>query len=267
MRAERRPLLAVLGLALVCVAGNAHVPAALGRGFGLSGVFCDSCPDPVLNTFGVEFRNGELWTMTPDGTLTRLSGCVPVQVISVQGFRGVASGLGWDSKRDQFIVPDAKLEEIAVIDLRGTVLREFPAPGTGAIGSAYDPTRDSYWVTDFDTDSLYELDPLTGARRAVFYLPRHSRVAGAAYDASLDAILYETRTLPAMAYATSCVSGAIVDSFPLPYTGFNGWEDNTIGPNGAYWAHSHEYEATYCIERQSTPVRRSSWGALKQHYR
>ena len=273
MRADRRTSLrlsatiAALTVTLVCIAGSVHVPTATGHGFGLNGAFCDSCADPVLNTFGVEFRNGDLWTMTQDGTLTRLSGCVPVQVLSVQGFRGFATGLGWDSRRDQFIVTDAKLEEIAVIDLRGNVVREFPAPGTGSIGAAYDPTRDSYWVTDFETDSLYQLDPLTGERRAVYYLPRHSRVSGAAYDATTDAILYQTRSLPAMGYATSCVSGALMDSFPLPYTGFNGWEDNTIGPHGTYWAHDYEHQRTYCLDRQMTPVRRSTWGALKQRYR
>jgi hypothetical protein len=266
-RRGRRVATAALALALVAIAGNAHVPAATGRGFGIETAFCDSCDDAVINTFGVEFRNGDLWTMAQDGTITRLDHCTPVQVISVQGFRGFATGFGWDSKRDQFIVADAQLEEISVIDMRGDILREFPAPNTGAIGAAYDPTRDSYWITDYDVDSLYQVDPLTGARGAAFYLPRHSRVAGAAYDAQLDAIVYQTRTLPAMAYATSCVTGAIVDSFPIPYTGFNGWEDNAIGPNGSYWAHDYELQGTYCIERISTPVIRSTWGALKQRFR
>ena len=267
-RTRRAPRFAIaaLALALACVAGNLRVPIATGRGFAL-GAYCDSCPDPVLNTFGVEFRNGDLWTMSYDGTLTRMSGCTPVQVLSVQGFRGVASGLGWDSKRDEFIVTDAKLEEVAAIDMRGNVVREFPAPGTGSIGAAYDPTRDSYWITDFETDSLYELDPLTGERRTVFYLPRHTRVAGAAYDPSLDAILYQIRVLDTKAFAISCATGAIVDSFPIPYTGLNGWEDNTMGPNGTFWAHDYEYQTTYCLVRHMTPVLRNSWGALKQRFR
>ena len=263
----RRRGLALLAAVLVFVLGNARAPGVAGRGFVVAGVYCDTCPDPVVNTFGVEFRNGELWTMSLDGTLTRLSGCQPVQVLSVQGFRGVASGLGWDSRRDQFIVTDAEREEIAVIDLHGNVVREFPAPGTGSIGAVYDPTRDRYWVTDFETDSLYALDPITGVRDAVYYLTRHARVAGAAYDAAQDAIVYQTRVLATMGYAVSCATGAVIDSFPLPYTGFNGWEDNAIAPDGALWAHNFEHAATYCLDHQSVPVRHMTWGALKQRYR
>ena len=51
----------------------------------------DSCADPVINTFGLEFRNDQLWTMTQDGTLTRLSNCQPVQVISVQAVLAVVT--------------------------------------------------------------------------------------------------------------------------------------------------------------------------------
>ena len=227
----------------------------------------DSCSDPVLNTFGLEFRNDQLWTMTQDGTLTRLSNCLPVQVISVQGFRGVATGLGWDRQRDQFVVTDAKLEEIAVIDLRGNVVREFPAPGTGSIGAAYDPTRDAYWITDFETDSLYALDAMTGTRVATFHLEHSHRIAGAAYDATRDAILYQDRIAHGQCYTISCSSGAVLDSFPVPDTGLNGWEDNAIAPDGKLWIHNFEYQMSFAFGSATTPVIHESWGALKRRFR
>src|SRR5207249_2135101 len=110
-----RMLAAALVLALAALAGSARAPGASGRGWATFGAFCDSCPDPVVNTFGVEFRRGELWSLAQDGTLTRLSACQPVQVIAVQDFRGLASGLGWDSKRDQFVVADALLDTLYVV--------------------------------------------------------------------------------------------------------------------------------------------------------
>src|SRR5262249_28328334 len=111
--------------------------------------------------------------------------------ISVQGFRGVATSLGYDSKRDQFIVPDAKLEQIQIIDLLGQVVRWFPAPGTGTTGATYDSTRDAIWITDFETDSLYCVSPLDGSRIAGYPLPEATYSAGAAYDRVLDAVYYE----------------------------------------------------------------------------
>src|SRR5437773_11459593 len=66
--------------------GGLTSPASPARSFGAAGVFCDSCPDPLINTFGVEFRHGEMWTLAADGTLTRLDGCVPSLSVSVQGF-------------------------------------------------------------------------------------------------------------------------------------------------------------------------------------
>ena len=256
------PLLLILGwLGTLPIAGSASRLDHPGPEIS------DSCPDPVLNTFGIEFRHGQLWTMAQDGTLTRLSNCQPVQVISVQGFRGVAAGLGWDARRDQFVVTDPKLEQIAVIDLQGNVVREFPAPGSGSIGAAYDSTRDAYWVTDFETRMLYALDAMTGARLATLPLDHAHRIAGAAYDYARDAILYQDRVGHGQCYTVSCVSGAVLDSFPIPDTGLNGWEDNALAPDGKLWIHNFENHMSFAFGGVTTPTVRMSWGALKQRYR
>jgi hypothetical protein len=272
MRAEphaqaNRLGLAVLAAAVTLAAGNVTLPRAADRGFGAAGIYCDSCPDPVVYVFGVEFRHNDLWAMGYDATLTRLSNCQPVEVFSVQGFRGVASGLAWDRRRDLFVLADAKLDMLEVIDLHGNVLREFPTPGTGPIGVAYDSTRDVYWITDFETHSLDALDATTGTSIASFHLTRAVRIAGAAYDAVHDAIVYEDRILDAKGYLVSCTSGAVLDSFPLPFAGNNGWEDNTFAPNGSLWIHARDLGKTYCIDRSVTPTRRKTWGGLKLLYR
>ena len=268
--ARRRDLrvaaLVTFGLAAVMVS-VLQTPAAPERSYAVAGTYCDSCPDPVIHTFGVEFRHNELWTLAADGTVTRLDACQPAQVFSVQGFRGMATGLGWDSRRDQFIVIDALLDSVMVVDMRGTVLRVFPSPGSGPVGAAYDTTRDAIWITDFETDSLYAIAATNGARIAAFRLPAGVRVAGAAYDRSLDAIIYQARVLDAMGHIASCTTGALLGSFPLPYTGINGWEDNAIAPNGALWIHDFEEEKIYCINRATTATHLSSWGGLKLRYR
>jgi streptogramin lyase len=230
------------------------------------GTYCDSCPDPLVNTFGVEFRKGQMWVMSFEGTLSRLNGCQIVQNVSVQGFRGVATSLGYDSHRDQFIVADAKLEQIDIIDMLGQVVRSFPAPGSGTTGATYDSTRDAIWITDFETDSLYAIAALDGARIASYKLPAATYSAGAAYDRVMDAVYYEDRTANARCYYVSCMNGQLLGSFPLAY-GFLAWEDNALAPDGSLWIHNYAAGQLYCVDRSTTPARRTSWGELKNKYR
>lgn len=217
------------------------------RAAGVPTAFCDSCPDPMIDVFGIEFRRGELWTVGFDGTLSRLVGCRTVQVAAVQGFRGFATGLGYDSRRDQFVVVDALFDTVFVVDLRGVVRRQYAAPGSGCVGAAYDSTRDAYWFTDFETDSMYAVDAVSGARVAAFKLPVGTRSAGAVYDPVRDAILYEDRVFDTHLYVASCTTGALLASYPLPFTGVNGWEDNTLAPDGSVWIHDFEEQKSYCF--------------------
>lgn len=266
-----------LGVCLACaglagVAAGPAMPAPLRRapaGPALlsPGAVLDSCFAPVNRTFGVEFRRDELWTSAYDGTLTRIENCVPVQVISVNGFRGLATGLGWDSRRDLFVVTDAELEIVYVVDLAGDVVRSYPAPGTGSIGAAYDSTRDVYWITDFETDSLYALNPLDGGRAAAFALPAGTRCSGAAYDPALDAIYYNDRVAVPMCYYVSASTGELLGQFELPYAALFTWQDNGLAADGTLWIHHFERDRIYGIERQVTEARRVTWGGLKLRYR
>ena len=265
------------GAALVALAlapgspGRDLVPGGIARAdlqrvFSVGGL-CDSCPDPNLRVFGVEFRQGDLWTVSVDGTLAHLSSCQVTEFVSVQGFRGFATGLGYDSRRDLFVVADALLDTIDVVDLKGTVVRSYAAPGTGSIGAAYDARRDVYWITDFEEDSLFAVVPETGAVASRFALPAGFRVSGAAYDPVLDAIYYQSRVADPMCYMVSAANGALLGAFSLPYNGVNGWEDNALAPNGTLWIHHFELRSIYCVERLTTAARRTSWGALKALYR
>lgn len=242
-------------------------PAASGPWLLSPGSVRDSCPEPVDRTFGVEFRRDELWTADYDGTLTRIENCVTVKVISVNAFRGLATGLGWDSRRDLFVVTDAELEIIYVVDITGNVVRSYPAPGTGSIGAAYDSTRDVYWITDFETDSLYALHPLDGGRAAAFALPVGTRCSGAAYDPALDAIYYNDRVAVPMCYYVSAATGELLGQFELPYAAIFTWQDNALATDGSIWIHHFERRRIYALERQVTEARRVTWGGLKLRYR
>jgi hypothetical protein len=128
--------------------GWALAPAAPRPVAGLAGMaaLCDSCPAPNRNVRGVEWRDGDLWTVSGDGTLTHVAGCTPIDVVSVNAFRDLATGLGWDTHRNLWVVADAKLGEIDVVDVKGNVVRTFPAPGTGPAGVGYDAKRDAICV-------------------------------------------------------------------------------------------------------------------------
>jgi len=65
----------------------------------------------------------------------------------------------------------------------------------------------------------------------------------------------------------SCATGAVLDSFPMPFTGINGWQDNALAPDGALWVYNYEYDEIYCLDRALVPTRRTTWGALKLRYR
>ena len=124
-------------------------------------------------------------------------------------------------------------------------------------------------IIDWLADSLYAVDPVTGASVHGFALPAGTcvRCSGAAYDAAIDAIYYNERIQDARCYYVSAQDGAMIGSFAIPYTGLSSWQDNAFAPDGNLWAHNGDNERVYCIERSTTPTRASTWGALKLRYR
>ena len=251
--------------------GWALAPAAPGPAAGLAGtaVLSDSCPTPNLSVRGVEWRDGDLWTVSGDGTLTHLAGCTPIAVVSVNAFRGLATGLGWDTQRNLWVVADVKLGEIDVVDVKGNVVHTFPAPGTGPAGVGYDARRDAIWISDSQTDQLYAISAATGVVIKQFPLPGHQLWAGAAYDSSLDAVYVHDRVLdPGLTCSYfSAATGQLMGSFTMPYPSLSGYNDNAIDASGRLWADNDARSKVYCFTRETTPVRSSNWGQLKSRYR
>lgn len=234
-----------------------------------AGAIRDSCPDPNMNVWGIEWVNGDLWTVSWDGTMSHLVDCQTVEVFSINTFRGFCTGLGWDTRRNRWIVTDAKLNEINFVDMKGNILLTWPSPGTGPVGAGYDSLRDWIWISDFERDTLYGIWAANGTILRRYPLPGHQFWAGAAYDKSLDAIYVHDRVLDPdqVAHYISASTGAILGSFSLPYGSLNGYNDNAIGPDGTLWIDHDTLNRIYAFERSTTPTRATSWGELKAKYR
>jgi hypothetical protein len=269
------------GVVAMMLVGSIATPRPAGRPIISSpGSLVDSCTDVMDDLFGIEFRHGERWVLGGEGTLTRVNDqCAPVQVLTINGFLGEATGMGYDSKRDLFVVTDGSVltrKVLCVSPHDGSVVRALPLP-TGVIfedmiltgiilGAAYDSTRDVYWMVN--TDSLYAIHPVTGDRVSTYPLPFRSFSGGCAYDPVQDAIYYTNRLqLPSCVFI-SAKDASLIGQFDLPYGAlFDNWHDNAFAPDGTLWIQHGIRGKSYAIERIVTAVRRTTWSELKLRYR
>ena len=168
------------------------------------GDYCGNCPDPVQRVFGVEFRHGDLWIVTIDGTLTHLSSCQTIDVHNIKASAGFATGLGYDSS-------------IRPVRRHGCVQRGS-AGGRARRRSAQDLPRARHWLdwrrVRLDPRRLLD-PPISRPIRSTPSIPSRAPpstdllcpparvVSGAAYDAALDAIYYNDRVLDARCYYVS----------------------------------------------------------------
>ncbi len=276
-RTKRRTVLGfVLGLTASAYLATAAGPDPFGRTPqraiparpGRVESSCGACSDPASGMFGVEFRQGELWVLQISGTLYRMSNCHAIETIAIQGFRGAASGLAYDSKRDLFVVTDAVLDQIDQVRLagkaEGLIVHSWPSPSSGPVGVAYDSTRDIYWITDFEARMIQSFDPNTGLPGVAFSPAAGSNLGGTAYDAVHDMILYNGR-FQGTTYMISAATGALLDSLPIPGGDINS-EDIGLAPDGAMWIHQTNLQRVVCVDR-STSVTPKTWGQLKALYR
>ncbi len=93
-----------------------------------------------------------IYEYTPSGTL----------VSSLQHNYASPYGMGYDSRRNEYVLCSASSGDVARVDLTGNVTTVFPAPSTRPIGVAYDPNRDAYWVPDWSANLLHLMDASTG---------------------------------------------------------------------------------------------------------
>lgn len=226
---------------------------------------CGSCPDPDSGMWGVTFKDGDMWVIESGyGTIYRLFSCAVASSIST-GTRNL-TGLGYDSLRELFIVTDASFDVVHQVDMTGALVNSWPAPGAGPVGAAYDPTRDVYWISDWESDEIFAVDPNTGLAVATYGVPEGTRIAGTGYDIGQDAILYNGRDED-WTYWISASTGALFAKFPNPGGGgFNNGNGAAIDPSGNGWVSHYEQPAIFCIGGFPVMIENSSWGSIKALY-
>ena len=71
-------------------------------------------------------------------------------------------GLGYDTRRKEFVLTAAGAGTVGRVDMTGKVTTIFPSPTNRPIGVAYDPNRDAYWVADWSNNVLHLMDATAG---------------------------------------------------------------------------------------------------------
>jgi hypothetical protein len=243
-----------------------RLPTVPGRATGGGG--CGTCADPANNIFEIEHVGSELWELSTTGTLYRTADCVRIETIAIQGFRGLSSGLAYDSRRDLLVVADLLLGQVLQVDFAGNVVNTFPAPTADMIGAAYDSTRDLYWFPDIATKQITSLSPATGLPGPAFQAPAGNNLAGCAYDRARDAIAYNAR-VQQLTYFVSAATGELIATLPMTPGGFNNGEGLSFAADGGVWIHNTDIQSVICTGNLDGVVgtARWSWGRLKSIYR
>jgi streptogramin lyase len=227
---------------------------------------CGTCPDPSPDIFGLTFKDGSLWALDyVSYTLYHLVSCTVVATVTLTV--AYPAGIGYDTNRGLFIVTDPGLDLVHQVDVSGTIINTWPSPGPGPVGAAYDPMRDVYWISDWETDVIAAVDPNTGLAVITYSVSAGSRIAGTGYDEGQDVILYNGRN-EARTYWMSAATGMLIANFPNPGGGGGGnGQGAAIAPNGHGWIAHFEQPTIYCIEGFPVPTENASWGRVKALYR
>lgn len=144
-------------------------------------------------------------------------------------------GLGFDSRRNSFVLADASLKAIVRADLSGKVTTFASYAPNRCVGVAYDSNRDGYWLTMLSPYQLllYDASNLTTVLKTIDLVAvGATRAAGAAYDPINDVVYTNSRDKKA-GYAFSAATGALLNSWPLVYQGSNN------GQGAVWWDRWH----------------------------
>jgi hypothetical protein len=140
-------------------------------------------------------------------------------------------GLGFDTRRNSFILCDASYKAIVLADLNGKVSTFSSYAPNRCVGAAYDSTRDGYWMTMLSPYQilLYDARNLTSVLKTIDLVAvGATRAAGTAYDRINDVVYTNSRDKK-MGYAFSAATGALLYSWPLVHNGTNN------GQGAAWW--------------------------------
>lgn len=144
-------------------------------------------------------------------------------------------GLAWDDRRERFITTDPSADVVQAWSRTGALLSTFSFANTGLVGAGWDCMRDVYWVCDWQTDTVFAINPATGA--AGFSFPVGAagctRPAGLAFDPVADLIYVGGRDVNAV-FAFNPSTGALVCNFNAQGGG-NSPQGCAMSTRGGVW--------------------------------
>lgn len=231
-----------------------------GDEIGAGGGVGSSAPGSVLQTLtGNSVRYNDLahdgqYLLAFDGSVAAvhlIDDTTGQDVSTVPTLNSSDYGLGWDDKRELFVVTNASTDVVYTYTRTGVLVNSWPFPATGFVGATWDCRRDVYWVLDWSANTVTALDPTTGAPGTVLSTSAIgcTRGAGLGYDANTDTLYMGGRD-QRMMFGMDAGTGALVCSF----LGDQGSSSNPHGvamsPRGGVWEGTYqggslmnEYEA------------------------
>ncbi|MEM7200712.1 MAG: hypothetical protein AAF628_10625 [Planctomycetota bacterium] len=215
------------------------LPLAQGEPSDLLGRF----PAPPM-TFGLAFENGRLWGVVGGRELVEFDPDTGTAMAIVQLAEPatVAFGLGWDSRRDEFVATLPSSSEVVRINRAGAITWRTAAPGNGPVGAAYDAGRDGYWIIDWKLQRLDLVAAATGAQQRSLALPSAAtRPAGVGYCPVTDRLLFNDRDA-VKTYVVRAADGALVLAVPASPAGSNNGQGAAMRP-GTLTGYRTHFEA------------------------
>jgi len=151
---------------------------------------------PVTRVAGIAMVGDSLWVLSYPGVLSgyQLLFEMDPNTGTVKSSVRVATttyyGLGFDLRRNEFVMCSPSPSNISRVSLSGTVTTTWAAPSTRPIGVAYDLGRDAYWVPDWSNNNMYLVNARDGSLMRSFNVGGQglTRLAGCGYSEINDLI-------------------------------------------------------------------------------
>jgi hypothetical protein len=151
---------------------------------------------PVTRVAGITMVGDSLWVLSYPGVLSnhQLIFEMDPNTGAVKSSVSVATttyyGLGFDLRRNEFVMCTPSTASLARVSLSGTVTTTWSAPSSRPIGVAYDLGRDAYWVPDWSNNNIYLVNARDGSLMRSFNVGGQglTRLAGCGYSEVNDLI-------------------------------------------------------------------------------
>jgi len=174
--------------------------------------------DLLYGTFRVSSTQQEIYEIDPTTGAKRMT-------ITLTGYPSGnwLYGLGWDVRRNAFILSETSTMGLALADLSGKVTTFVSTSPDRNVGAAYDTHRDGYWITSWNSGTLklYDARNLPAVLKTIdLKAVGATRAAGTAYSPINDVVYTNSRNTK-MGYVFDASSGKLLYSYPLVYKGAN----------------------------------------------